>query len=93
MNQAAVKEALTHGAVRPEWVRPDVPDGYTKVVLCEYGFARELDYYNEFQDEFFSADQGVALNLPMPWQDGFNPTNADWNAIGIEVIDFRSAFA
>lgn len=87
MNAVAV-ECRLHPSVRPGWTMPDVPEGYDRLVFCEYGFASELDFLNDAADVFATEEQGHSLNLPLPWVDGFTPSAEDWRALGILLVDF-----
>ncbi|WP_150115981.1 hypothetical protein [Xanthomonas phaseoli] len=87
MNAVAIGSAL-HPSLRDDWTRPAIPEGFDRLVYCEYGFAGELDFLNDAADVFASEEQGH-LALPSPWVDGFVPALRDWQALDILFIDLR----
>jgi hypothetical protein len=68
---------------------PKIPEGYDRLVFCEYGFSSELDFLNDAANVFATEVEGRPLNLPSPWVAGFQAAPADWRALGITVIDYR----
>lgn len=86
----AFSDIASHPNLVDGWELQSIPQGYDRIVLCEYGFTRELNYVNNAADVFYSEVEGRAAPIVWPWREGFSPAPADWKRIGILVIDFCS---
>lgn len=77
-----------HSQLVQGWLPQSIPEGYDRIVLCEYGFTRELNYLNNDADIFYSEVAGKAAPIQWPWKEGFDPQALDWKMIDVLVIDF-----
>ncbi len=78
-----------HPDINPEWQNPEIPKGYDQLVCCLYSDGSyDLDFVNNTRRDFASEQDECSPVRVSPFRDGFLPTKSDWQAIGIEVIDF-----
>lgn len=79
---------VTHPHLRSGWTAPAIPSGFDALVCCDFGDGfPTLDFVSNVRCDFASETQDVTIEWP--WSDGFRPGDSDWQAIGVEVINFR----
>jgi hypothetical protein len=91
------KRTLMHQNVKPNWTKPQLPDGYDTPAVCWYGKNVRGDLgapLPEYELDFFSnekanyASEVMDVVIEYPWTDGYAPTVKDWEFIGFEFHDF-----
>lgn len=77
---------LNHPHVRPDWARPIPPLGFHELCCHVTGGGIELDFVNNARRDF--ASRVMPVTVDWPWEQGYSPSPADWQAIGIDLVDF-----
>jgi hypothetical protein len=78
---------LHHPHLRHDWNRPIPPIGFDELCCHVTRCGLLLDFVSNARRDF--ASQKMDLSVDWPWEPSFHPRPADWQAIGIDLVDFR----